>query len=66
MKKYYDVLEKTTFKESRNEVANLNKLIHIFKNWHFMLFPKYDIKYFTDKVIDIGRKKSGKVYIYLY
>jgi hypothetical protein len=64
LKKYYDVLEKTNFKESKNEVPNLNKLIQIFKNWHFMLFPKYDIKYFTNKVNEIGRKKSGKVYIF--
>ena len=61
LKKYYDFMEQTNFKETKNDIANLNKLIQIFKNWHFMLFPKYDLNYFTNKVIEIGRKNSGRV-----
>jgi hypothetical protein len=61
IKKLYEILEKTNFKESRNELGNLNKLIQIFKNWHFMLFPKYDIEYFMNRISDIGKKNSGRV-----
>ena len=26
-----------------------------------MLFPKYDIEFFTGKLLDIGKKASGRV-----
>lgn len=35
--------------------------MQIYKNWHFMLFPKYNIDYFTSKIIDLGKKPAGKV-----
>jgi hypothetical protein len=64
IKKYYDILAKTEFKESTSEQANLNKLIGVFKNWHFMLMPKYDIDYFNNKIQEIGRKNSGRVNVF--
>jgi hypothetical protein len=62
IKKYYDIIAKTEFKESSSELTNLNKLIQVFKNWHFMLMPKYDIDYFFNKTQEIGRKNSGRVF----
>ena len=64
LRKFYEILEKTNFKENRNELGNLNKLIQIFKNWHFMLMPKYDIDYFMNRITEVGRKNSGRVSIY--
>jgi hypothetical protein len=61
LKKYFDILDKTEFKESTSEIGNLNKLVQIFKNWHFMLMPKYDIDYFSNKIQEIGKKNSGRV-----
>ena len=29
-----------------------------------MLFPKYDIEFFTGKIIDLGKKAPGRVIIY--
>ena len=63
LKKFYEIIEKTNFKESRSEVGNLNKLVQFFKNWHFMLFPKYDIEYFMNRVHEIGKKNSGRVFM---
>lgn len=40
---------------------NLNKFMQIFKNWHFMLIPKFDMNLFMNKLNDIGRKASARV-----
>ncbi len=61
IKKLYDTIDKTKFKS--NDTSNLNILMQIFKNWHFMLFPKYDINLFTAKLTDIGKKSSGRAYM---
>jgi hypothetical protein len=64
IRKLYEIIEKTNFKESRNELGNLNKLIQIFKNWHFMLFPKYDLDYFMNRISEIGKRNSGRVILH--
>ena len=33
----------------------------LFKNWHFMLFPKYDTDFFISKITELGKKPSTKV-----
>jgi hypothetical protein len=64
MKKYYDVLMKTDFNTNSSSLGKLNKLMQIYKNWHFMLFPKYDIDYFMNMTIDHGKKATGRVFKY--
>lgn len=61
IKKLYNICEKTEFKENRSDVQNLNKLVQVFKNWHFILCPKYDVDFFLAKVNEIGKKPSGRV-----
>ena len=46
LRKYYEVITNTEFK-SKDVKKNLDKLINITRNWHFMLFPKYDFDYFN-------------------
>lgn len=40
--------------------------MEIYKNWHFMVFPKYDFDYFISKVGEYGNKPAGKVFLLLY
>ena len=60
IKRLYTNVMKTDFKSSNN-IKNLNKLMNLYKNWHFELFPKYEFELFLSKVNDIGLKGSGKV-----
>ena len=62
LRKYYDVITNTEFK-SKDVTKNLDKLINITRNWHFMLFPKYDFDYFTNKLINLGKKAPTKSFM---
>ena len=33
----------------------------LFKNWHFMCFPKYDTELFIHKITDLGKKPPSRV-----
>ena len=62
LKKFYDVITKTEFNSKDNE-KNLDKLINLTRNWHFMLFPNYDFEYFTNKLIALGKQAPTKSYM---
>ena len=62
LRKYYEVITNTEFK-SKDVKKNLDKLINITRNWHFMLFPKYDFDYFTNKLISLGKQAPTKSYM---
>ena len=62
LRKYYEVITNTDFK-SKDVTKNLDKLINITRNWHFMLFPKYDFDYFTHKLISLGKQAPTKSYM---
>lgn len=62
LKKYYDTITNTQFTSS-NDQNNLNKLVNLFRNWHFLLFPSYDMNYFTSRLIALGEKAPTKSYM---
>ena len=62
LRKYYDVITNTEFK-SKDVTKNLDKLINITRNWHFMLFPKYDFDFFTNKLINLGKQAPTKSFM---
>lgn len=63
IKKYYEAIMSTTFKDSSSDERNLNKLVDLFKNWHFILFPRYDTELFTSRITALGKKSSVKAYM---
>ena len=62
LKKFYDVITNTEF-NSKDNAKNLDKLINLTRNWHFMLFPNYDFEYFTNKLISLGKQAPTKSYM---
>ena len=62
LRRYYETITTTEF-NSNNDENNLNKLITLFRNWHFMLFPNYDVDFFTNKLIDLGTTPPIKAYL---
>ena len=62
LRKYYEVITNTQFKD-KDVTKNLDKLISITRNWHFMLFPKYDFDYFTNKLISLGKQPPTKSFM---
>lgn len=62
LKKYYETIKATTF-DSKSDDSNLNKLTTLFRNWHFMLFPSYDVDFFTNKLVTLGDKPPTKSYM---
>ena len=62
LRKYYEVITNTEFK-SKDVTKNLDKLISITRNWHFMLFPNYDFDYFTNKLISLGKQAPTKSFM---
>ncbi len=62
MKKYYDIITSTNFNDPDNK-NNLDKLTSLFRNWHFLLFPNYDMEFFVNKLVDLGKKAPCKSYM---
>ena len=62
LRKYYEVITTTEFK-NKDVTKNLDKLISITRNWHFMLYPKYDFDYFTNKLISLGKQAPTKSFM---
>ena len=62
LRKYYEVITNTEF-NSKDNTKNLDKLINLTRNWHFMLFPNYDFEYFTNKLISLGKQAPTKSYM---
>ena len=62
LRRYYEEITKAEFK-SKDVTKNLDKLISLTRNWHFMLFPKYDFDYFTNKLISLGKQGPTKSYM---
>ena len=62
LRRYYEEITKAEFK-SKDVTKNLDKLISLTRNWHFMLFPKYDFDYFTNKLIALGKQAPTKSYM---
>ena len=62
LKKYYETIKATTF-DSKSDDSNLNKLTTLFRNWHFMLFPSYDVDFFTNKLVTLGDKPPTRSYM---
>ena len=62
LRKYYEVITNTEFK-NKDVSKNLDKLINITRNWHFMLFPNYDFDYFTNKIIALGKQAPTKSFM---
>ena len=62
LRKFYDVITTTEF-NSKDNKKNLDKLITLTRNWHFMLFPNYDFDYFTNKLISLGKQAPTKAYM---
>lgn len=62
LRKYYETITSASFSSKDNE-KNLNKLVGLYRNWHFMFFRDYDMNFFTDKLIDLGKKSSVRGYM---
>ena len=62
LRKFYEVITKTEF-NSKDNTKNLDKLINLTRNWHFMLFPNYDFDYFTNKLISLGKQPPTKSFM---
>ena len=62
IRKYYEVMTNTNI-NNKDMFKNLDKLITLTRNWHYMLFPKIDFNYFTGKLTDLGKKKAVKSYM---
>lgn len=62
LRKFYEVISKTEFKNPDN-TKNLDKLIKLTRNWHFMLFPNYDFDFFTNKLIKLGKQAPTKSFM---
>ena len=62
LRKFYEVITKTEF-NNKDNTKNLDKLINLTRNWHFMLFPNYDFEYFTNKLISLGKQAPTKSYM---
>ena len=62
LRKFYDVITKTEF-NSKDNTKNLDKLINLTRNWHYMLFPNYDFDYFTNKLISLGKQAPTRAYM---
>ena len=62
LKKFYEVITTTKF-DNKDNTKNLDKLIRLTRNWHFMLFPNYDFDYFTNKLINLGKQAPTKAFM---
>ena len=62
LRKYYEVITKTEF-NNKDNTKNLDKLITLTRNWHFMLFPNYDFDFFTSKLIKLGKEAPTKAFM---
>ena len=62
LRKFYEVITKTKF-ENPDNTKNLDKLIKLTRNWHFMLFPNYDFDFFTNKLIKLGKQAPTKSFM---
>ena len=62
IRKYYEAMTNANI-NSKDMFKNLDKLITLTRNWHYMLFPKIDFNYFTAKLTDLGKKKAVKSYM---
>ena len=62
LRKFYEVITNTEF-NSKDNTKNLDKLINLTRNWHFMLFPNYDFDFFTNKLISLGKQAPTKSYM---
>ena len=62
LRKFYEVITNTEFK-SQDNTKNLDKLINLTRNWHYMLFPNYDFDYFTNKLISLGKQAPTRAYM---
>lgn len=62
LRKFYEVITNTEFKNPDN-TKNLDKLINLTRNWHYMLFPNYDFDYFTNKLISLGKQAPTRAYM---
>jgi len=62
LRKFYEVITKTEF-NSKDNAKNLDKLINLTRNWHYMLFPNYDFDYFTNKLISLGKQAPTRAYM---
>lgn len=62
LKKFYDVIINTKF-DNKDNTKNLDKLINLTRNWHFMLFPNYDFDFFTNKLINLGKQAPTKSFM---
>ena len=60
--KFYEVITNAKF-ESKDNAKNLDKLINLTRNWHFMLFPNYDFDFFTNKLINLGKQAPTKSFM---
>jgi len=62
LRKFYEVITNTEF-NSKDNAKNLDKLINLARNWHYMLFPNYDFDYFTNKLISLGKQAPTRAYM---
>ena len=62
LRKFYEVITNTEF-NSKDNAKNLDKLINLTRNWHYMLFPNYDFDYFTNKLISLGKQAPTRAYM---
>ncbi len=62
LKKFYEVITTTKF-NSEDNTKNLDKLISLTRNWHYLLFPNYDFDYFTNKLISLGKQAPTRAYM---
>lgn len=46
-----------------HEISDLNKVMKIYKGWHFEAAPKLEFSYFAERLHKIGNDKAGKAFM---
>jgi hypothetical protein len=56
--KYFNLDESLNLKGVGNEVSDFNKVMRIYKNWHFEVGSKLEFGYFCARVTKAGEEKE--------
>jgi len=51
------------FKGQGHELRDFNKLMNVYKNWHFEVMPKFEFTYFAERMQKAGTDKAMKAFM---
>lgn len=51
------------FKGKGHEISDLNKVMKVYKNWHFEAYPKLEFSYFAERLHKHGADKATKAFM---